>query len=198
MKQLILLMIAFFAYETIKAQDTTTDYIYSSEGFEVKTSVFKERVSGHEFKSKGLYTKDGKVLVAAIQADGYYNFNTFYVLDGCETIASNAFQSCYNTYIYIPSSVKSIAPDAFISRAQYYGGSNSTSVSKERNSLAGIQDGAMEEGNAGTVNTLAPYQDPNAMEVARYNVQGVRLSEPTRGVNIVQKSDGTAEKELVK
>lgn len=40
--------------------------------------------------------------------------------------------------------------------------------------------------------------DNNAVEVARYDIHGRLLSEPTEGVNIVKMSDGTTRKEVVK
>ena len=129
---------------------------------------------------------------ARVQWGGYSSTTsttTFYIIDGCETIASGAFQRFTSLTVYIPSSVRSIAPDAIISRSTYSG-------QTVTNGYGGIQDGVIEVGGSGAVN--APAADPNATEVARYNIQGVRLSEPTDGVNIVQMSDGTAQKVLVK
>ena len=40
--------------------------------------------------------------------------------------------------------------------------------------------------------------DNNAVEVARYDIHGCLLSEPTPGINIVKYSDGTTRKEIVK
>ena len=40
--------------------------------------------------------------------------------------------------------------------------------------------------------------DDNAVEVARYDIHGRLLSEPTRGINIIKMSDGTTRKEIVK
>ena len=187
MKQLILLMAVCFTCLGVKAQVATTDYIYSSDGFVVKTGEITLDYYGQsqKFYSTGLYTKDGKTLVAAIFHSPDYN--KFYVIDGCETICSGAFQKFTSLTVYIPSSVRSIAPDAIISR--------STS-GQTPNGYGGIQDGVREKSGSGAVN--APVTDPNATEVARYNVQGVRLSEPTNGVNIVQMSDGSAEKVLVR
>lgn len=184
MRKLILILTVFFTFLGVKAQEATTDYIYSSDGFEVKTGVY----NGERYT--GIYSKDGKTFVAAISPT--YNGH-FYIIDGCETIASGAFQSVSDMTIFFPSSVKSIAPDAITVRIKYYGG---TSAWSKRNSFGGIQDGVREENGSGAV--YAPAADPNATEVARYNVQGVRLSEPTNGVNIVQMSNGTAEKILVR
>ncbi|MGM9799582.1 MAG: hypothetical protein ACI30M_02715 [Muribaculaceae bacterium] len=199
MKKLILLLTVFFTCLGVKAQEATTDYIYSSDGFVVKEGVISvgERDGSPDiYKSCGLYSKDGKVLVAALYARVQWGGNsstsstkTFYIIDGCETIASGAFQCFTSLTVYIPSSVRSIAPDAIISRSTYSGQTLT-------NGYGGIQDGVIEVGGSGAVN--APAADPNATEVARYNIQGVRLSEPTDGVNIVQMSDGTAQKVLVK
>ncbi|MDE6267156.1 MAG: hypothetical protein K2M07_07395 [Muribaculaceae bacterium] len=180
MKKLILLLTVFFTCLCVKAQETTTDYIYSSDGFEVKTGVY----NGVEYT--GLYSKDGKTFVSAIKPS--YE-NNFYIIDGCETIASGAFQYAYGINVYFPSTVKSIAPDALTTRVMLSGNS-------KRNFWGGIKDGVREQSGSGAVN--APTADPNATEVARYNVQGVRLSEPSDGVNIVQMSDGTAQKVLVR
>ena len=190
MKKLILLLTVFFACLGVKAQEATTDYIYSSDGFVVKKGEITLDVYGQsqKYTSTGLYTKDGKALVAAITYSPY-NHNEFYVIDGCETICSGAFQNFTSLTVYIPSSVRSIAPDAIISRSTYSGQTLT-------NGYGGIQDGVREVGGSEAVN--APAADPDATEVARYNVQGIRLSEPTNGVNIVQMSDGTAEKVLVR
>ena len=40
--------------------------------------------------------------------------------------------------------------------------------------------------------------DNNAVEVARYDIHGRLLSEPTKGLNIIKMSDGTTRKEIVK
>ena len=40
--------------------------------------------------------------------------------------------------------------------------------------------------------------DPNATELARFNVEGQRIDSPQPGVNIVLMSDGTAHKVMVK
>lgn len=184
MKKLIIILTVFFTCLGVKAQDSTTDYIYSSDGFEVKKATFITS-SGNERTCYGLYTKDGKTLVSAME-----NPNYFYVIDGCEVICSGAFQGVWGCYVYIPSSVKYIAPDAITARVGYGG------TYEKYNRFGGIQDGVREDSNSGAA--YAPTADPNAVEVARYNIQGIKLNEPTEGINIVQMSDGTAEKVLVK
>ena len=42
------------------------------------------------------------------------------------------------------------------------------------------------------------YYNDNATEVARYDIYGHRLSEPTKGINIVKYSDGTVKKMIIK
>lgn len=175
MKNLVLLFTVFCACLSVSAQESTTDYIYSSDGFEVKTIV-----SGYDIYT-GLYSKDGKVFVSYIS--GSYS-SDFYVLDGCEVICSKAFQYASGKEIYIPSSVKYIAPDALMS------------ASGGKNRFKGIQDGCKEANTSSAVQTS--IADPNVTEVARYDINGVRLDEPTTGINIVQMSDGTSEKVLVK
>jgi hypothetical protein len=40
--------------------------------------------------------------------------------------------------------------------------------------------------------------DPNAYEVARYSIMGVKLNAPVNGINIIKMSDGTVKKVLVR
>ena len=171
-----------------QGQEATFDYIYSPEGFEVKEGVIEINFlsQNRTFTSTGLYSKDGKILVSAITTNGY---NRFYVLDGCETICSGAFQGMVSMDVFIPSSVKYIAPDAIISRSTY-GDSNKS------NRYAGIQDGCYEEQS--TTRTADLIAEPEASETAVYNLQGIRLSEPGNGINILKNSDGKAEKVLIK
>ena len=50
----------------------------------------------------------------------------------------------------------------------------------------------------GTSDIESIDSDNNAIEVARYDIHGRLLSEPTPGINIVKYSDGTTRKEIVK
>lgn len=193
MKALICVLIGLLTCFWVNAQENTTEYIYSDDGFEVKTSIFKE-YNGNTITCTGLYSKDGKIFVSAISGDWRDNRYLFYVIDGCETIASGAFQSFLDMYVYIPSSVKSIAPDAITSRVTMNGGTNNSYFRTNR--LLGIQDGVREQNSSEVL--IFPAVNHNAEEEKRYNIQGVRLYEPTNGVNIVQMSDGTVEKIIVK
>lgn len=194
MRKIILLLTVFFVCLGTRAQEATTDYIYSSDGFELKTGVIEQEHSdGEKFlhRSQGLYSKDGKMLVSAIACDLVYvrdgSRYTFYVIDGCETICSGAFQGLNMCTVYIPSSVKYIAPNALISYKSARDG--------HANGFGGIQDGCMEEGAS---SVSSPAVNENTTEVARYNMQGIKLNEPTNGINIIRQSDGTTEKVLVK
>lgn len=186
MKNLILLLAAFFICIVGKAQESTTDYIYSSDGFEVKVGVIKTTTGYNSYtsRSEGLYSKDGRILVSCIRSDEY---DRFYVIDGCEIICSGAFQNFTQCKVYIPSSVKYIAPDALISYKSARDG--------YANRFSGIQDGCMEEGANSVFSTAI---NKNTTEVARYNMQGIKLNEPASGINIIRQSDGKTEKVLVK
>ena len=50
-------------------------------------------------------------------------------------------------------------------------------------------------GNVSDVETI--NVDDNAVEVERYNINGVKLSAPQVGVNIVKMSDGSVKKVVV-
>lgn len=145
MKHLVFLMLfAICSIWNSKAQESTTDYIYSSDGFEVKKVVLPSEFidrNGRTYKPQnsvcyGLYSKDGKILVSALKG---YNF--YFVLDGCETICSKAFQNLNDCKIFIPSSVKRIAPDAICT-----GGNNGMGDGAWRtNRFYDIVDGCVEE-----------------------------------------------------
>ena len=78
--------------------------------------------------------------------------------------------------VIIPSSVKYIAVDAFIYPfVRFFSSDNQSALVREN-----------------------VKEDVNATEVARYNLQGRKISSPESGINIVQMSDRTAHKELVK
>lgn len=46
--------------------------------------------------------------------------------------------------------------------------------------------------------SLKNVTENNVGEVCRYNVNGVRISEPVKGINVVVYSDGSIKKEIVK
>lgn len=116
-----------------------------------------------EYKSntfKGLYSSDGKVLVNMSS----YTYEC-YVPNGTECIAKNAFSSCGISSLYIPSSVKYIDPSVM------WDGS-------KRRIIRTYTDTSSAKGIKAT-------EDENTTEVARYTIQGVKINEPQKGINIV-------------
>lgn len=185
MKSLLLSLLFVLFTANSFAQEKTSDYIYSSDGFEVLTAEHVE-VDGNDsekYYSTGLYTKDGKVLVSAIycrQDNGYANI--FYVPYGTEVIASRAFQSFSNCSIYIPSTVKYIAPDALTSNE--YNGSP--------NIIRGISDDCTISNPSKVQEVIIDNGNPE--EVGRYNVNGMRIGENEEGIQIIQYNNGTSKK----
>lgn len=163
------------------AQDCITEkgYIYSPNGFINQTFIRNDGKS----KYVGLYTADGKVLVfAAYSASDRY----FYVAPGTEVIASEAFSrkesvtngvQCYWTNVYLPSTVKYIAPDAF----------------KDIRGVVRVYDDS-----ASAIKEWSNTTSEEVEEVARYNLAGIRLESPENGINIIKMSDGSSKKALVK
>lgn len=177
MKKLLLLLFAALSL-TSSAQYMITDkgYFYSPDGFKCK--------HGH------IYTKDMTTLVRT----GWYgrdDWDQHYLVEklievpsGAEVIPSHFLYgpageaaTGYNWLyaVVIPSSVQWIATDAFLMpRVVFFSGETPVE-------------------SAPSVNA-----DPNATELARFNVEGQRIDAPEPGVNIVLMSDGTAHKVLVK
>ena len=77
--------------------------------------------------------------------------------------------------VYIPSTVKWIAVNAFMSPFVSF-----FSYDDEANSVQKLEQGR------------------ETSEVERYNLQGYRLQNPEKGINIVKYSNNTARKEIVK
>ena len=177
MKKTLLLLFAMISLAA-GAQDVITDkgYFYSPDGFKCK--------HGH------IYTQDMTTLVRS----GWYgrdDWDQHFLIDkvievpsGAEVIPSNMLynptgepSTGYNWLyaVIIPNSVRWIATDAFMMpRVVFFTGE--TPVESASVILA----------------------DPNATELARFNVEGQRIDAPQPGVNIVLMSDGTAHKVMVK
>lgn len=181
MKKTLIILLAMVSLSCY-AQDCITDkgYIYSPGGFvekeyEMRLEDWRGDIS--KVVSKGLYTADGKTLVKANTSN-----SAFYVAPGTQIIAKNALSrkkldgTLSLTTFYIPNSVIYIDPDALEDIAVYIY-DDSTSSIKER-----VVEESTEE----------------ATEVGRYNLSGIKLSDPTEGINIVKMSDGTSKKTLVK
>lgn len=197
MKHFIFLNFLLLICIGVRGQNTTTDYIYCSDGFELKkVTGYRVNDFGDSIKSvsTGLYSKDGKILVAAIR--DYWSTSYFYVLDGCETICSGAFQAFQGLTVFIPSSITNIAPDALKSSYVFTTTQPQSGVIMKPNIFGGIVDGMKEDSTQGSTEEIPGLIIPS--EVARYNLQGVRLTQQEKGVNIVQMSDGTATKQLIR
>lgn len=146
--------------------------VYSSDGFVEKTVVPD---SNSNYKSSGIYTKDGKVFVSAI-----FSFSTsFYVADGTEYINKKAFYFLKSSTIRLPKSVRFIDPEAFLSY-----------LTDSRNDARMIDEASSAK--------EIEFDDVNIEETVRYNLQGMRLEEPHKGVNIVRYTDNSAKKVVVK
>ena len=144
-------------------------------------------IDGIEFKASGLYSSDGLTLIKGTYQNitksiggATYIYHIIVVAPGTTTLASNSCNfdngnADFSYSVRIPSSVKYIAPDAFGSRTKSVGVYDATSSAKEISVL-----------------------DDNPQEVARYNLNGVKLQEPEEGVNIIKMSDNSAKKVVVK
>ncbi|MBQ9077660.1 MAG: leucine-rich repeat protein [Muribaculaceae bacterium] len=137
-------------------------------------------------------------------------------------IANNAFDECSNlTSVTIPSSVTYIGESAFVNcglRVVFsysmippscadgaFGGDTNSSYSARLMIPEGTYydyiianewykfDRIQEMAGVETVEA-----DSDAIEVARYDIHGHQLREPTKGINIVKMSDGTTRKEFIK
>ena len=168
---LMLLLLSGKTYS--QTEITDKGYFYSPNGFVCKDG--------------NIYTADMKTVVRFGYPTGGKLYDDMVIPDGAEIIPSNVLyhptphhwlgnshDASYN--VYIPSSVRYIAVDAFVFPFVKFFNSNEQSASVR--------------GNNG--------EDTNAREVARYNLQGIQISTPESGINIVQMSDRTAHKEFVK
>ena len=134
------------------------------------------------------------------------------------SIDSNAFYNCTDlTSVTIGSSVTSIGQYAFVDcsidsimsycelppicgEAVFYGSYTATLIVPE--GFKSDYANANEWSKFNNIKEIAGVEvveaDNNAIEVARYDIHGRLLSEPTPGINIVRCSDGTIRKEIVK
>lgn len=111
------------------------------------------------------------------------NWDTYYceysILPGTKRIAKGAFNDCDNiVQLHIPSSVRYIPENCFNGLNKY--------------ALIDIKDDAPASIISKQVSA------PEKEEVARYNLQGMRIDEDAHGVQIVQYNDGSAKKILNK
>ena len=183
MKKCFVLFVSLFVSAFVFGQSQITEkgYFYSPDGFVCKDG--------------DIYTADMKTIVRFgvlsknIETEyRYWNHDAkeMIIPDGAEVIPSNILYHptphhyygsgtdvAYN--VFIPSSVKYIAVDAFIYPfVRFFNLENSSST---RENIT---------------------RDSDATEVARYNLQGRKIDNPEHGINIVQMSDRSVHKEIVK
>lgn len=165
------------AYTLAQSQITEKGYFYSPFGFVCKDG--------------NIYTADMKTLVrygykSKYGRTGYYSYD-IHIPEGAEVIPSNLLYhptphhdirstEDVDYKVYIPSSVRYIAVDAFMFAF----------VSFE--STDGIGDSANE----------ITQSNEKVKEIARYNLSGQKINRPEMGINIVMMSNETVKKELVK
>lgn len=182
----------------LETLSNTTGYIDCSYGVTIITQELKSLVtatySGYKFGSttttaKSLYALNANgepetLLWVRIPSrntnpdkdgswsTGYFEFS---ILPGTKRIAKGAFEDCTNIIqLNIPSSIKFIPENGF-------DGLNS-------HAMIDIKDDAFASITSQQVSTA------ETEEMARYNLQGMRIDEDAHGVQIVQYSDGSAKK----
>ena len=176
------------------AQDCITEkgYFYSPTGFtckdgniytsDMKTLVKVGNLRRRMFTDAFTYDKPSDL--------DYFTYRLIQIPSGCEIMPAGMFfspeskdyfnssefnGSQYCCLVIIPSSVKYISTAVFAYPAlAFFSG----------------------ESGPGAVESTAI--DPDARELARFDIEGRRLAQPQKGVNIVLFSDGTARKVLVK
>ena len=122
-----------------------------------------------------------KYYPGSLNSSAYWDteYFEFSILPGTKRIAKGAFADCTNIIqLNIPSSIKYIPEDCF-------SGLNS-------HAMIDIIDDTQSFINSQQVSAA------ETEEMARYNLQGMRIDEDAHGVQIVQYSDGSAKKILNK
>jgi hypothetical protein len=181
MKKFFLFVVCCFTALCSFGQSQITDkgLIYSEGGF--KIIKVGDQNMGY---SSGLYSNDGKVLVMMVEN---HRNDGFLIAYGTEVIAKNTFRNGW--MVRIPSTVKYIDPGAF-------SGMKDGSTCDYLIYIDDIKTKQIMADDAAAVSKV--NVDENAKEVARFNLQGQKLSKPDKGINIVQLANHTAKKVLVK
>lgn len=113
--------------------------------------------------------------IMGIGENAFKDCNFESVISYCETpqtCGNRAFDGSYSARLSVPEGTK----DAYANADEW---EKFTNI----NENSGV-DGVETEGNA--------------IEVARYDIYGRQLNQPTKGINIIKMSDGTTRKEMVK
>lgn len=191
-KLLSIIAICIFTIGAMAQPEIRNGFYYSPQGFKVYVgNANNSRIYHRDFDYSGLYSADGRTLIKA--SEGFSNNGIWYfcVINGTEAIGSYAFSnfcrsgdedSYRRIVIYIPSSVKYIAPDAFNSLNE--------DVIVE---IAGIYDDCINITESHAPTMSSPQEKE---EIARYNIQGMKVDEDTEGVQIIQYNNGTSKKVL--
>ena len=181
MKQLFTIMMLMLSI-TASAQLQEDGAIYSPDGFTVKTSSIEGRY--YTYETTGLYTADGKTLVAIMYMDDPAYMS---VLPSTERIAPNALRSLASTEtnyrICIPTAVKYVYPESFITSKGATGQMAIVLVTDEVKEVAT------------SIKELNDSEETEEVkETARYNLQGMKIDGPSKGINIVKMSDNSSRK----
>lgn len=163
----------------INAQDMITEkgYYYSPNGFvcyegDIYTSDMKNMVKSCypplRDKNKNSFSNIVKIPSGSEIIPSHLIYHT----DGKLINSGNNTTYC----VLIPSSVKYIAVDAFL--IPY------VKFISEETELASVRSYST--------------KDEKVFEIARYNLQGQKMDSPERGINIVQMSNHSSHKELIK
>lgn len=187
----------------LETQSNTTGYIECSHGVTIITQEVRTTSSttnGYYYYNFGTGTLTAQSLYA-LDANGnpetllwvrvprktfsysnpgnvtnWYSYYCEYsILPGTKRIAKGAFQYCDNiVQLHIPSSIKYIPENCFDGLHKY--------------ALIDINDDVP----ASIVSQRAPTTDSE--EVARYNLQGQKVDEDERGVQIIKYNNGSSKK----
>ena len=186
MKKTLFILICLLSTSMCAQYIQTGGFIYSQGGFKVMRT---------QAGSFGLYTSDGKMLVALSASPSFTSDITREVCYGTELLGPHSLQCplvnnyaatasgeelTYKPYfrVVLPSTVEYIHVDAFDTNCFYL-----FEINDQRTSVP-------------PTNIQMPTYDRDSEEQARYNTIGQRLREPQPGVNIVSHDDGTSEKVL--
>ncbi len=185
MKKLSLLAVMLSFYMSMSSQNVENGVIISEGGFAMMSSSIQGKY--YTYETTGLYSSDGKTLVAIL----YYDDPSYLsVLPQTEEIAPNALRALSgdNSFrICIPTNVKRIYPTSFITSKGEFG----------QMAIVIVTDDVQES----TTSVKSVHEDDdssNLEEVGRYSIQGLLVDKPVPGVNIIQMSDSSTRKVLVR
>ncbi len=154
------------------------------EPFTINYSLWANNPEGNvitvdDYLARGLYTEDGSTLVQCY-CKVYSSWYVCFVKPGTTTIAEGALiarEDHVIDYLFIPKTVTYIAPRALRSVRDVV-----------------VYDSATRPSQV----SPTPSKSDAAEEAARFGLNGVRMENPERGVNIVRMTDNTTRKELVR